>query len=305
MKKITSLLLVLVMMLSLCAGVSAHYISNADMGISFNLSNNWVDRSQGNVIRFNHSSNPNEYIIITAEDIEGAWSIEQFDEAELKAIYDEAWSDAKLAQNLSATNNDACVVTTNSVLTNYETINNVTYFRYEKSYTASGGNTHYDTSFYNTVYMTAKNGKVYELCYCRDYITNNFQDFATMLTDFSYGLGEIKITIDNQRIYPDTPALIFQGRTLVPIRAVAEYMNYTVQWDAENQIVSLISNDNSNILLYQIGNTYTLKNGLDVIIDVAPRIIGGRTYLPLRAVAEAMNTTVNWDAATRTVLINR
>ncbi|MEE0409579.1 MAG: copper amine oxidase N-terminal domain-containing protein, partial [Clostridia bacterium] len=47
-----------------------------------------------------------------------------------------------------------------------------------------------------------------------------------------------------------------------------------------------------------------LKNGYkEIPLDVQPIIFDDRTYLPLRAVAEAMNADVNWNGNTRTVEI--
>ena len=119
----------------------------------------------------------------------------------------------------------------------------------------------------------------------------------------SYDLGKIKIVIDGARIYPDSDPIIIDGRTLVPIRAVAEKMGYSVGWDAENQIVSLVNPD--NMLHFQIDTNVALRNiETEIPLDVAPMIINNRTYLPLRAVTEAMDASVNWESNTKTVIIN-
>lgn len=44
-------------------------------------------------------------------------------------------------------------------------------------------------------------------------------------------------------------------------------------------------------------------NGTPVVAEVPARIVAGRTFLPLRAVAEALGVEVGWDAASRTVLL--
>jgi uncharacterized membrane protein YkoI len=50
------------------------------------------------------------------------------------------------------------------------------------------------------------------------------------------------------------------------------------------------------------GYTVTPKDGNGAPVE--PFIVNGTTYLPVRAVAQAMNSTVSWDAATSTVTIN-
>lgn len=51
------------------------------------------------------------------------------------------------------------------------------------------------------------------------------------------------------------------------------------------------------------GHTSALKNGENVILDVPPRIVNGRTLVPLRFVGEALGADVTWDDVARRVTI--
>lgn len=53
----------------------------------------------------------------------------------------------------------------------------------------------------------------------------------------------------------------------------------------------------------QTQSPHILLNGQDVVSDVPAVIQGGRTYLPLRAIAEALGGEVTWDNDTRTAII--
>ncbi|HOQ09731.1 MAG TPA: copper amine oxidase N-terminal domain-containing protein, partial [Syntrophomonadaceae bacterium] len=44
-------------------------------------------------------------------------------------------------------------------------------------------------------------------------------------------------------------------------------------------------------------------NGQEIKSDVPPQIIGDRTMVPVRWIAEALGAEVEWDAASRTVII--
>lgn len=46
-----------------------------------------------------------------------------------------------------------------------------------------------------------------------------------------------------------------------------------------------------------------LVNGKEVVSDVPPQIIDGRTLVPARALAEALGATVTWDAEKRAVVV--
>lgn len=46
---------------------------------------------------------------------------------------------------------------------------------------------------------------------------------------------------------------------------------------------------------------FVMIDGLPVAFDIAPVIENGRTLVPFRAIAEALNATVSWDTATQTI----
>ncbi len=116
----------------------------------------------------------------------------------------------------------------------------------------------------------------------------------------------IKIAIDNTIIKSDQAPVIKNGRTLVPVRFVSEQLSYQVNWD----------NTNKNVYIYDYGvSPQTFKNSTNDIqvylnnkkitfADQKPVIINGRTLIPLRAVAENMNVSVNWDDTKKQVNIN-
>ena len=193
-------------------------------------------------------------------------------------------------------------VSTDSVLSSFEYYNGIKYYRYEKAYTARAFGFK-DTPFYMTILATIQNGKMYTFEYGRNYSdSQHFADIADMLNSISYDEGEIKINVNGTRIYSDSAPMIVDDRTLVPIRAVAEAMGYSVSWDSEKGIVYLFSNDGEHMLAFAIGDAMALKDMNEIItLDVPPIIYKSRTYLPLRAVAEAMDAKVNWIGESRLV----
>jgi hypothetical protein len=52
-----------------------------------------------------------------------------------------------------------------------------------------------------------------------------------------------------------------------------------------------------------IGSTAATVNGQNVTIDVAPFVVGARTLVPLRFIAQSIGASVNWDDSTSTVRI--
>ncbi len=95
--------------------------------------------------------------------------------------------------------------------------------------------------------------------------------------------------------------IILEGRTLVPVRGVFEYMGYTAEWDADTKTATLKSDKNTVVI--KNGDSDFTVNGNTVTPDVPAQIIEGRFMLPLRAVGEAVDAEVSWDAESRTAEI--
>ncbi|MGB9844104.1 MAG: copper amine oxidase N-terminal domain-containing protein, partial [Caldisericia bacterium] len=97
-----------------------------------------------------------------------------------------------------------------------------------------------------------------------------------------------------------------EGRTLLPIRWVAEPLGAEVGWDGVEKKVTVSLKE--NLIELWIGKNIARVNGIDTPIDpnnpkVVPMIISGRTMLPVRFVAENLGCKVDWDGITKTVII--
>jgi len=104
----------------------------------------------------------------------------------------------------------------------------------------------------------------------------------------------------------DSPPVIKNSRTLIPIRAVVEALGGTIGWDGTTKKVTVTLKDTS-IELW-IGKPQATVNGQAKWIDdtnhkVMPEIINGRTMLPLRFVIENLGAHLDWDGITKTITI--
>ena len=119
-------------------------------------------------------------------------------------------------------------------------------------------------------------------------------------------IGNSMFTVNSRSIALDSPPVIKNGRTLVPIRAIIEALVGTVGWDATTKKVT-VTLGKKTIALW-IGKNTAIVNGASTPIDstnakVVPEIINGRTMLPLRFVAENLGCSVVWTDATKTITI--
>ncbi len=92
----------------------------------------------------------------------------------------------------------------------------------------------------------------------------------------------------------DATPLIRDDRTLVPLRFIAEAFGAEVNWDGTKREVTIKQDDNI-IKLVIDSASYTI-NDKEMMLDVPAAIISDRTYIPLRAVVEALGKKVAWDS---------
>ncbi|MBP8691348.1 MAG: hypothetical protein KBI20_03705 [Sedimentibacter sp.] len=116
---------------------------------------------------------------------------------------------------------------------------------------------------------------------------------------------EIVITIDSAKVeFNDDAGFPFideNNRTQVPFRATLEKFGAKVEWNDESK--TAIATKGETVVEVPIGQNYILKDGEEITVDTAARIVNGRTYLPIRPVIEAFGSQVEWDAALNTVVI--
>ena len=140
----------------------------------------------------------------------------------------------------------------------------------------------------------------------RDTYANEYADNHNI--PFYSGIGpseEILVRVDGEYVDFDQPPTIVDDRTLVPVRAIFEAMDIEVDWDPTTRTVSASRGDTAISLVIDSNVINKTVNGAASTeeIDVPAKIIGDRTMVPARAVAQSFGASVNWDAKTRTVII--
>lgn len=140
-----------------------------------------------------------------------------------------------------------------------------------------------------------------------------FINFVILLASLTtYASTTITINGVNAEIPPDMGSVkIEENRTFVPVRFLLEHLDYDVSWDGEDMVV-FGKNTFDGIFVMQVGNnilTYSddSENLKTTQMDVSPFLDSaeGRTYIPLRFLAEAIGYNVDYNEATQTVILNK
>lgn len=85
------------------------------------------------------------------------------------------------------------------------------------------------------------------------------------------------------------------------MRKIFEALNLDVQW--VNETKQIIATDEYNCIVLTIGSNAAQRNGQEIKLSVEPRIVSGSTYVPVRFIAESLDSTVDWDKDSQTVII--
>lgn len=96
---------------------------------------------------------------------------------------------------------------------------------------------------------------------------------------------------------------IVSGRTMLPVRYIVEdpAVNGSAEWENSSRRVTIRSGGNE--FVFVIDRREATVNGQKLVLDVAPFIYQGRTYLPLRFFAEQMGASVGWKSRQSMVVI--
>jgi len=108
---------------------------------------------------------------------------------------------------------------------------------------------------------------------------------------------DITISLNDELMMLEEPAVIVEGRTLIPVKFIFEPLGLDVTWNGETRTATG-SKEGLKIEM-DIDSTTAYVNGQAVELDVAATIINDRTYVPLRFVAESTGAIVTWHGETR------
>ncbi|MCX6085893.1 MAG: phosphate ABC transporter substrate-binding protein PstS [Caldiserica bacterium] len=123
-------------------------------------------------------------------------------------------------------------------------------------------------------------------------------------------IGSSTATVDGSTVPLDAAPFITEGRTMLPVRFVAENMGAGVSFVTQaNGAVTKVNlglpqgPTSMKTLVLSLSSATALVNGQAVALDATPVIRGGRTFVPARFISEQMGATVAWNGTTRTVTI--
>ena len=114
--------------------------------------------------------------------------------------------------------------------------------------------------------------------------------------------NKITVIMNGREVSFDEMPQIINGRTMVPMRGLFEMLGATVNYDSNTRLIT--AQKGRDTISLTPGSDKAKVNGKEVVLDAAPFITDrGRTMIPLRFAAEALDVRVGWDNIQRTVFV--
>ena len=144
-------------------------------------------------------------------------------------------------------------------------------------------------------------------------------DVQTGVNLYMNDKGFVPKDVNGNETYP----FIYDGTTYVPVRAIAELFNATVNWEEKTRTVVIATTGESAKLTHTprpkqelLNTTISAETGVRLVIngkEVIPKdvngnekdiyIVNGTTYVPVRAVSEALDLPITWSDKSNSVFI--
>lgn len=96
---------------------------------------------------------------------------------------------------------------------------------------------------------------------------------------------------------------IENATTLIPVKPFLEELGYELSWDAETSTLHAAKGELSFAL--ERDNVYALANDEAYQLTIAPKIVNGTLYAPLRFLAENAGYRVGWDSENRAAALEQ
>ncbi|WP_202079847.1 cell wall hydrolase [Caldalkalibacillus salinus] len=107
-------------------------------------------------------------------------------------------------------------------------------------------------------------------------------------------LAETMFVVDGEEVAADDPIMLRDGRLFVPVRFVSQSLGAVMEWEQATSSLHITSQADDQ-MTFTLDSKIIKFNGEEYILDAAPFLHDGRTYLPVRHVAELLHAKVYWE----------
>lgn len=129
---------------------------------------------------------------------------------------------------------------------------------------------------------------------------------ALAIPTFVFANSDIRLWVKGKIVNSDVAPYIAEDRTMVPIRVISENLGKIVTWNNDDKKVTIKDekgNEFSLVINEKFMENVSSNSNLKIELDAPAVIKDDRTFVPIRAIAEAFGERVDWDNDKRVVVI--
>lgn len=133
------------------------------------------------------------------------------------------------------------------------------------------------------------------------------------VTSWTAEKATFKVMVRGEEFISENPAIVVEGRTYLPLRAMGDALDVNVEWNPELKQAEVAMSEKEptsgevKAPTQPVVDTVTswkaekatfkvMVRGEEFISENPPIVVEGRTYLPLRALGDVLGVDVEWNA---------
>lgn len=125
--------------------------------------------------------------------------------------------------------------------------------------------------------------------------------FVHEIITVSFKVGDSTLNINGEEMPVETPYVVGDGVTLVPVRVITEAFGADVEWDGHERKV-ILTTEEKKIELW-IGKNEAKISGETISLLSAPEISNDVTMVPLRFISEGFGADVSYNNETKAISV--
>lgn len=130
----------------------------------------------------------------------------------------------------------------------------------------------------------------------------SFFAFMLSMSAIAFAAEPVYVYINNELVqYEDATPQIMNNRAMVPFRLTAEKLGATIDWNSKTEVMTLTKG--TRTVVHKLRSNVVTVNGEAAVFDTSSAVLQDRTMMPVRMLAEALGSQVDWDSSTRSVII--
>ena len=128
-------------------------------------------------------------------------------------------------------------------------------------------------------------------------------------TSWTAAMATFKVLVRGTEFISENPAVVIDGRTYLPLRAMGDVLGVSVEWNPDLKQAEVDMAEKAQSTTNTVAPTKPTKTtwtatkaafkvmvrGTDFVSENPPIVLDGRTYLPLRALGDVLGVSVEWN----------